>query len=94
MSYPITYILGTEMTLRGTFKNEAGVLTDPNSVACSVARPDGSTDHPVATRETTGVWKASYTPDAVGAYSWRMAGTGGLITSIANEESFLCQTSF
>lgn len=93
MSYPNTYIVGTEMKLRATFSLD-GTPTDPQTVSCSVKRPDGTIDTPVASKVVgqAGTWEASYTPDAAGVYVWRMAGIGGLVA--ANEDAFIAQTSF
>lgn len=83
-----TYQSGSSIILTGTFKNVAGVLTNPTAVTCKVRTPTKTLDTPTTTSSATGIWTASYSLlDANhGTYYYRFEGTGAV--QAAAEASF------
>lgn len=78
----VAFIRGAVVTLYGRFYEEtsygSSVLTDPSSVSCSVLRPDGVLESPAATRQSTGVYSASFTTGSkpLGRYTFQFIGIG------------------
>ena len=72
---------GTEITMTGTFKNSAGVLTDPTTVVVTVRSPAGTTTTPSVGHPSTGVYTAVATLDLAGEWIYRFDGTGTITVS-------------
>lgn len=87
------YTLGTQITLKATFTDSVGTLTNPTVTTAKIHLPDGSQ---VAltplVNVSTGVFTYAYTPLLEGTYIYQFAGTGALI--VAGENSFISQTIF
>lgn len=88
-----SYDIGSLIQLTGTFKNAAGVLTDPGVVTCTVRDPAYNVTTPTATRQSTGIWTAEVdlTNATPGVWWYRFAGTNGL--QAAEENTFFVEAS-
>lgn len=75
--------VGDRKVVQTTFRDEAGVLTDPSIVVGEYRKPSGTA--PVSLTPvvaSTGVWRMTLpTFDEPGIWSWYIAGTAGLIAS-------------
>jgi hypothetical protein len=70
------YAIGTAITLKGTFKDVNGVLTDPTTVECDVIQPNRQVSTITASKVSTGVYTATFTPMQPGGHSYKFSGTG------------------
>jgi hypothetical protein len=69
------YDIGDNVILSATFTVN-GVLTDPTAVACRVRNPDQSVTTITASKTSTGVYTATFTPTMKGEHWYRFEGTG------------------
>lgn len=90
---PNAYDVGALVTLTGTFRNAAGVLTDATAVVCTVRDPTGTRTTPTVTHASTGVYTATVdlTNAVAGLWWYRFAGTG--TAQAAEENSFYVEAS-
>lgn len=92
-----TFKIGQKPTLRATFKDEDGALTDPTDVTFKVRQPDGTeTSYTTAdgvTNDSVGVWSFPMPNplDAEGRWYWRAVGTGAVVA--ADEDHFIVDGS-
>lgn len=82
--------IGDQVTLTGTFTTAAGALTDPSAVTCTVRQPDGTNATPATTRQSLGVFTATFAPTQSGEHWYRFAGTGAAVG--AEERAFMVET--
>lgn len=87
-------LCGTTLELKAVFRDENGVLTDPDTVTGEIREPDSEdlVDLTV-TNPSPGVYVAQYTPLTNGLYQYRFSGVAGPITG-GVENSFYGQTQF
>lgn len=79
------YDIGDLVELQCTFRNDAGVATNPSTVSLRVKEPDGTTTtyaQGTLTNGSAGVWTKNVTPDQSGTWYYRFIGTG----AVAQEE--------
>lgn len=90
----MSYFVGTQIALTGEFRDRpGGVLVDPTTVTCKVkCLATGATEDVAVTRQSTGIYKAWYTPPVVSQYQYRFAGVGAVV--VAGEGRFSAQSSF
>lgn len=85
-----TYVVGQEIKLKGTFRNEEGELANPGTVAFKVIDHAGNeTTYSSPTKDSTGIYHQMHTITAAetgGVSEYRAEGTEPLVT--ANEESY------
>lgn len=78
MSYP----LGATTTIRGSFRDEAGALANPDAVTLEVTDPAGATvtyAWPAdLNRPSTGVYTRAVVLEAAGTHRYRWTGTGAI----------------
>jgi hypothetical protein len=81
--------IGDQVTLTGTFTTAAGALVDPSTVTCKVRQPDGTSQTPGTTRQSTGVFTATFQPTQAGEHWYRFTGTGAAVG--AEERAFVVE---
>lgn len=68
-----------------TFKNKAGVPTDPTTVELRIKKPDGTvqieTALPPIVKDSTGVYHFNFTVAMPGYHTYRWKGTGAVATA-------------
>lgn len=77
-----TYVVGQELKLKATFKDEAGVVEDPTTVTFKVIDPLGvETVYSTPTRESKGAYHQviTLTTKVGGVWTYRSEGTGNLV---------------
>lgn len=90
-----SFDIGSKIQLTGTFRNLAGVLTDPSAVTCTVRDPANNTTTPTATSSgSAGIWNATVdlTGAAPGVWYARFSGTGTV--QAAEEDLFYVEPSY
>lgn len=71
----MSYDLGDVVTLTFEVKND-GLLVDAGSVALTITKPDATTETPVVTHPSIGIYQAEYVPLTAGPYGVRWVATG------------------
>lgn len=80
------YDIGDQVRLSVAVTNSAGTATSPTTVTCTVRKPDASSASLSVVNDSIGNYHADVTPDQVGQWDYRWAGTGALV--VAEEGSF------
>lgn len=75
------YDKGDTIRVTCTFKNSAGVDTDPTAVVARVQDPAGVETTPTVTKSATGIYYIDVTPSLSGTYYYRFEGTGALVAA-------------
>ncbi len=89
--------IGDIVRATATFRNIAGVATDPTGVTFKLRKPDGTTTTYVyptdaqLVKDSTGNYHVDVTVTLAGFYEWRFEGTGTVTASVDGE--FLGATS-
>lgn len=79
----MTTYMGSVVRIAVTFRNDAGVLTDPDDVTLTIRDPDGAmTTVSNPTNDSVGVWHHDVLLDNDGRWSFRWQGEGTLTTAI------------
>ena len=86
------YVLGTRITLQGSFTSVAGAPVDPTTVVAKVLQPDGVIVDLTPTKTTTGNYEVDWVPVQEGLHTYRFAGTGTCIA--ADEQTFMTRSAF
>lgn len=88
------YHVGTAVRMTGTFKNDAGVPTDPSAITLRIEPPTGAVivkTHPAdLTRVSAGVYRYDHIVDKAGQWKYRYEGTAPVPAT--NEEHFWVKT--
>lgn len=73
----------SEIVLDGTFRNAAGTLADPTAVTFTyrIGR-DGCDVSVTPTNPSTGLWRATFTPEYAGPLYGFFQGTGALVKTV------------
>lgn len=75
-----------ELTIDGTFRDSSGTLTDPTTVVFTWRiEPDGEDTTTTTTNVSTGLYRATVTPDKAGKLYGTFVGTGALVKNIPVE---------
>lgn len=78
----MSYTVGTQLRLMGTFKDINGSLVDPTSVTLYVRNPSGDLETITGViRQSIGVYYFDYTFTVGGMYRYRMAGSGAVVAA-------------
>lgn len=93
------YILGQSVKIRGTFKDDDEVLTNPTLISLKIGFMDNNSsfteladlDKADLTQESTGVFSYNYLTDDEGKHTVRMVSSGNLLT--AQESEFVVNNS-
>ena len=83
-----TYTQGSRIRITGTFKDSAGVLTNPTTITLKVRDGDGvitTYNNIDLTNSSTGVWFKDFTLSIAGAWKFWFASTAGLVTAGGSE---------
>lgn len=73
----------SEIVLDGTFRNSAGTLTNPTAVTFKYRVGKDGTEYSVTpTNPSTGLWRATFTPEFAGPLYGYFQGTGALVKTI------------
>lgn len=76
-------IVDSEITIDGEFRNSAGALTDPTTVTFVYRYgPDGADTTIAATKVSTGLYRATLTPDSSANLYGCFIGTGDLVKTV------------
>lgn len=86
------YIIGGLVTITARFYNTDGALADPTEVTAEVMLPDESLIDLSVEKVSTGLYRTTYAPLALGLFYYRFAGTGEI--QAANEGYFYAQSVF
>lgn len=73
-----SYDTGDLVPLTFTFRDAAGTLTNPTTVALSIRDPDGVVTTPTPTNASAGVYIHDLTPTKAGLWEYRVVGTGAV----------------
>jgi hypothetical protein len=73
--------IGDRVRLTSSFRDLAGVATDPTTIVCTVLAPSGAVTEPDVTRTDTGEYLADVDIDESGTWWFRWAGTGDLVVT-------------
>lgn len=87
------YVVGNTVRLATAtaFKNSAGVITDPTTVAVKYRKPDGTVvTNNAPTKDGTGLYHVDVVIDQVGEWWYRFEGHGNL--EAASVASFYVET--
>jgi hypothetical protein len=76
-SFPV----GTGIRIRAEFRNEDGVLQDPDNVTLRIIPPSGTPRDVAAQSTVVGVWSYVLLLDAPGDWRYTFTGTGELSAS-------------
>lgn len=68
--------LGDIVPLTVEIRDADGELANAGAIALTITKPDGTTDSPIPTNPSTGLYQTDYTPAAAGRYSVRWVATG------------------
>jgi len=88
---PASYQIGDRIKITVTFRNSAGVLADPTSVAIMVKTPAGTESSEPPNKDSVGIYSHQLTLTQSGKYHYRAKGTGSVVA--ANEGFFSVTTS-
>lgn len=80
MSAPTVYYKGDTAEIRGEFRNDAGVLYTPTSVAFRYKKPDDTILPVVPTTTTVGIYLATWVVDQEGHWIYEWSSLGGAST--------------
>lgn len=73
----------SEIVLEGTFRNSSGTLTNPTAVTFTYRMGRDGTDQTVTpTNPSTGLYRATFTPETDGILYGVFEGTGALVKTI------------
>lgn len=73
----------SEIVLDGTFRNSSGTLTNPTAVTFTYRMgKDGADVSVTPTNPSTGVWRATFTPEYPGMLYGVFEGTGALVKTV------------
>lgn len=72
--------------IEATFRNSAGVVTEPTAVKLEVRSPAGVITEHSPTKVSTGVWRYDLFVEESGTWEWAFVGTGTV--EAAEEGSF------
>ncbi len=82
--------IGDQVRLSVVITNNAGTVTDPTTVTCTLRKPDALSSTLSVTKDSTGNYHADVTIDQQGEWDYRWLGTGSLI--VAEEGAFYVRT--
>lgn len=90
MSVANEYVIGTDVTVEGTFRDTAGALIDPTLVKAWVISPsDVETEITPLQNPTVGLYTGIVAADETGVWEYRFVGTGSV--NVAGESRFTVQ---
>lgn len=73
----------SEIVLDGRFTNASGTLTNPTDVTFTYRMGRDGTDYSVTpTNPSTGIWRATFTPEFPGMLYGFFQGTGALVKTV------------
>lgn len=78
MALIAAYDKGDIVPLTATFRNAAGVLTNPTTVALTIIDPEGVEASPTPDNDSTGAYSHDLTLTKSGLWQYRWAGTGAV----------------
>lgn len=78
------YQVGDLVPLEATFRNTAGVATNPTGVTLTVRAPDGTVTTPTPTNPSTGVYHFDLAASQAGLYWYTFKGTGTVTAADRN----------
>lgn len=70
--------IGQAITSTATFRDPAGVATDPTTVTATLLAPDGTSTSPAITNGGVGIRSVTFTPSVAGTWVVTWTGTGAV----------------
>lgn len=77
----MTITKGNEVRLDVTFKVRS-TLTDPTTVTLKLLPPGGAITTPSPTKDSTGIYHYTFTPNVSGTWGVRWEGTGACVAAV------------
>ena len=74
----VAHDIGDKRTFKATFKNAAGVLTDPSTVSSSVRDPAGTITTPTPANDNVGEYSLAISFNLPGRWIIKIIGTGAV----------------